>query len=47
MKGTGLKILGIVGMVLGVGGTLISNIVSEKNMKQTVAEEVAKALSEK
>lgn len=43
---TGLKILGFVGMALGFGSTILSNIVSEKNMKLEVTKQVAEALKD-
>ena len=38
-----IKVLGIVGLGLGFVGSVISAIASNKSMKSTVAEEVAKA----
>lgn len=46
-KDSVIKIIGIVGTVLGVGATLLNNYSNDQNMKKTVAEEVAKALSDK
>ena len=46
MKGQVLKILGFVGILLGFGSTIVSNIASEKTMKEEVAKEVAKALQQ-
>lgn len=37
-------LLGIASMVLGVVGTLVSNIASQKQMDAKIAEEVKKAL---
>ena len=37
-------LLGIASMVLGVVGTLVSNIASQKQMNAKIAEEVKKAL---
>ena len=42
-----VKIIGIVGTVLGLGATLLNNYSNDQNMKKTVAEEVAKALADK
>ena len=42
-----VKILGMAATVIGCGVTLVSNWVSEQNMKQEVKEEVERALSEK
>lgn len=42
-----VKILGMAVTVIGCGVTLVSNWVSEQNMKQEVKEEVERALSER
>lgn len=42
-----VKIIGVVGTVLGLGATLLNNYSNDQNMKKTVAEEVAKALANK
>lgn len=42
-----IKILGMVATVIGCGVTLVSNWVSEQNMKQEVKDEVERALSER
>lgn len=41
-----VKVLGILGTVAGLAATMLTNYTSEKEMKKTVAEEVAKALAE-
>lgn len=41
-----VKILGIIGTGLGVVATVLGNYSQEKEMKKTVAEEVAKALAD-
>ena len=41
---TVFKLLGIAGTVLGTVSTVLSNVASSKEMKQTVADEVKKAL---
>ena len=46
-KDSVIKIIGVVGTVLGVGATLLNNYSNDQNMKKTVAEEVAKALADK
>ena len=40
-------LLGIASMVLGVVGTLVSNIASQKQMDAKIAEEVKKSLEKK
>lgn len=45
-KDTVIKIVGVAGSVLGIAGGLLSSWHGDKKMKQTVAEEVAKKLSE-
>lgn len=40
-------IIGIVGTVLGIAGTVVSGIASNKKMDATIQKEVAKALAEK
>lgn len=40
------NILGIAGAALGLIGTLVSGMASDKKMKQEVAEEVTKQLSD-
>lgn len=42
-----IKILGMAATVIGYGVTLVSNWVSEQNMKQEVKDEVERALSER
>ena len=42
-----VKVLGLLGTGLGLAATLLSNYSAEKEMKKTVAEEVAKALAQK
>lgn len=42
-----IKILGMAVTVIGYGVTLVSNWVSEQNMKQEVKDEVERALSER
>lgn len=42
-----IKILGMAATVIGCGVTLVSNWVSEQNMKQEVKDEVERALSER
>lgn len=42
-----IKILGMAVTVIGCGVTLVSNWVSEQNMKQEVKEEVERALFER
>jgi hypothetical protein len=39
--------LGIASMVLGVVGTLVSNVASQKQMDAKIAEEVKKSLEKK
>lgn len=46
-KDSVVKIIGVVGTVLGLGATLLTNYSNDQNMKKTVAEEVAKALADK
>lgn len=41
-----VKILGLVGTGLGIVATVLGNYSQEKEMKKTVAEEVAKALAD-
>ena len=41
------KLLGVAAMVLGVVGTLVSNVASQKQMDAKIAEEVAKKLETK
>ncbi len=40
------KILGIAGALLGLAGTLISGMASDKKMKDGIAEEVSRQLSD-
>lgn len=47
MNNNFIKILGIVGTVLGLVGTLITNFVGTKTMEAQVNEAVAKALESK
>lgn len=42
-----IKILGMAATVIGYGVTLVSNWISEQNMKQEVKDEVERALSER
>lgn len=41
------KLLGVAAMILGVVGTLVSNVASQKQMDAKIAEEVAKKLETK
>ena len=41
-----IKIIGICATVVGMGATLVSNWVGEKNLDAKVTEKVAKALAE-
>lgn len=47
MKIDVVKTVSIVGTVLGVGATLLSNWATKKDMNDTIKEEVAKALKNK
>lgn len=47
MKFNGIGILGIIGTVLAIGGSIISSIVSNKKMDETIKNEVAKQLADK
>lgn len=47
MKFNMVGILGVVGTVLTIGGSIISNIVSNKKMDETIRKEVTKQLSNK
>ena len=41
------KLLGVAAMILGVVGTLVSNVASQKQMDAKIAEDVAKKLETK
>ena len=41
-----VKIVGVVATVVGMGATLVSNWVGEKNMDDKITEKVAKALAD-
>lgn len=47
MKFNMVGILGVVGTVLTIGGSIISSIVSNKKMDETIKNEVAKQLADK
>ena len=47
MKFNGIRILGIIGTVLTIGGSIVSSIVSNKKMDETIKNEVAKQLADK
>ena len=47
MKFNMVGILGVVGTVLTIGGSIISSIVSNKKMDETISKEVTKQLSNK
>ena len=47
MKFNMVGILGVVGTVLTIGGSIISGIVSNKKMDETIRKEVTKQLSNK
>lgn len=46
-KFNGVKVVGIVGTVLGVAATLVSNWTQQKTMDETIKKEVEKALTSK
>ena len=46
MKFNGIGILGIIGTVLTIGGSIVSSIVSNKKMDETIKNEVAKQLAD-
>ena len=45
-KETVLKVVGVMGTVMGIGATLISDYSNKKTMEKTVTEKVAEALAE-
>ena len=47
MKFNGIGIFGIIGTVLTIGGSIVSSIVSNKKMDETIKNEVAKQLADK
>ena len=47
MKFNMVGILGVVGTVLTIGGSIISSIVSSKKMDETIRKEVAKHIANK
>ena len=47
MKFNTVGILGVVGTVLTIGGSIISSIVSNKKMDETIRKEVAKQIANK
>ena len=47
MKFNVVGILGVVGTVLTIGGSIVSSIVSNKTMDETIRKEVTKQLSNK
>lgn len=47
MKFNGIGILGIIGTVFTIGGSIVSSIVSNKKMDETIKNEVAKQLADK
>ena len=47
MKFNMVVILGVVGTVLTIGGSIISSIVSNKKMDETIRKEVAKQIANK
>lgn len=47
MKFNSIGILGIIGTVLTIGGSIVSSIVSNKKMDETIKNEVAKQLADK
>lgn len=47
MKFNGIGILSIIGTVLTIGGSIVSSIVSNKKMDETIKNEVAKQLADK
>lgn len=47
MKFNGIGILGIISTVLTIGGAIVSSIVSNKKMDETIKNEVAKQLADK
>ena len=38
------KVIGIIGTVLGLAGTVVSNVAQQKTMKETITKEVSEAL---
>ena len=46
-SGKGIKTLGIVGTFLGIGATLLSNYVSEKQTEDKITQKVNEALANK
>jgi hypothetical protein len=42
-----VKVVNVVGSVLGIAGTLLTGWAGQKAMKENIAKEVAKALAEK
>lgn len=47
MKGSVIKILGIVASVIGIGANLLSDWVNEKKQDELISEKVDQAIKEK
>ncbi|MCD8372120.1 MAG: hypothetical protein LUD27_02330 [Clostridia bacterium] len=47
MSNTVIKVLSIITTLLGIGVTIVSGVVQDKKMEQTIAAKVAEAIAEK